>query len=159
MLELLGKLVELGLPLPRLVQITHLGEVVEQPMTPQRAELELSQLAGHRECLLADPSALVRVLGVQKCRMPAHQRCREPTCLTESPCHGGRLGRKLAGTLWWMREDKFLGQARKQSHAQDAVSRLQRREGLLEQSDVLLVGVTGGIEPAARAEHGPCQPT
>ena len=90
--------------------------------------------------------------------MPPHERCREPTRLTESSRHGDRLGRQLAGTLWWLREDKLLGQPRKESHAQDAVSRLQRREGLLEQSDVGLVRVPGSVEPTARAEHGPSQP-
>jgi hypothetical protein len=154
-LELLGECVELGLPTPCRIQIAHLGEVVEQPMARQRAELELSQLAGHRQCLLADPPALMRVLGVQECRMPPHERCREPACLTESPRHADRFSRQLVGTLRWMREDELLGQARKESHAQDAVSRLQRREGLLEQSDVGIVGLPGSVEPTSRAEHGP----
>ena len=37
------------------------------------------------------------MLGVKKRRMPPHERCREPTRLTESPRHVDRLGRELAG--------------------------------------------------------------
>ena len=90
--------------------------------------------------------------------MPPHQRGRERARLTEPSRHVDRLGRQLAGTLWRLREDQLLRQARKESHAQHAVSRLQRREGLLEQSDVGIVGGPGGVEPSARAQHGPRQP-
>ena len=69
---------------------------------------------GHK--LLADHPAFLRVLGMQKRRMTPHERCREPTRLTESSRHGDRLGRELAGTLWWLREDKLLGQPRKKSN-------------------------------------------
>ena len=43
LLELLGEQVELGLAAPRLIQIAHLGEVVEQPMAPEGAELEIAR--------------------------------------------------------------------------------------------------------------------
>jgi len=42
LVELLGEHVELGLATTRLIQVAHLGEVVEQPVAPQRTELDVS---------------------------------------------------------------------------------------------------------------------
>src|SRR5436190_440156 len=90
--------------------------------------------------------------------MTCRERRRDAVRLTKPPRHADRLGRELAGALRWLREDEVLGEPRKDAYPQDAVSRLQHREGLLEESEVRIIGVPGGVEPSPRAEHGPCQP-
>jgi hypothetical protein len=158
LLELAGHAVELGVPTARFVQLAQFGEVVEQPVASQRPELERAQLAGQGQSLLADPPAFCRVLGLQKRRVEPHERSSERARLAEPTGHVERLGRQLSGSLCRFGEDELLRQARKDLDAQDAVAWLECREGLLQQRDIRLIGGARGVEPPARAQHGPCQP-
>ena len=128
LLELGGDQLQLGVPAPRLLELAQLGEVVQQPVARQRRQLGGLQLAGEGERLLADPAALVRVLGVQQGGVPAHQRggqrVRLARAAAPSPtASAAGLGRSLRG----LREHEVLGQAREDPHAQHAVAGLERR--------------------------------
>src|SRR4051794_11192363 len=77
LLEVGGKELELSLPMPGLVQLSQLREVVEQPVAAERGQLALPELPRHGERLLGQAATLVSMVRMQQRRVAAHQRCRE----------------------------------------------------------------------------------
>src|SRR3954452_6058387 len=83
LLEVGGKELELSLPMPGLVQLSQLREVVEQPVAAERGQLDLPGLPRHGERLLGQAATLVSMVRMQQRRVAAHQGCREWLGLAE----------------------------------------------------------------------------
>src|SRR4051812_34261390 len=97
LLEVGGKELELSLPMPGLVELSQLREVVEQPVAAERGQLDPPEPPRHGERLLGQAATLVSVVRMQQRRVAAHQGCREWLGLAKPSRHVDRVIRQLAG--------------------------------------------------------------